>query len=289
MATGKQVKLYRKEWLRLLKKADTIDNPTATAVLDFLKQSRSRIADKLISAEGFEQFRLSNLLRSIDDVFEEFNVNATSLLASDTVKAFDFGIDLFDKPFEVAGASRQLSAMPMISRDALESHLERGSQFITNLSSDSANKIKAEITLGITGEKSQADVMREIGGTIKKGRFSSIAARAEAIVRTEVNSALNSATLRRANQATNEFTQMRKFWMNSGRGNVRPTHVTADRQTNPAKGGTPIQMRQNFHMNGRTAKGPHDPNLKAQDSINCNCRLGFDISRVDIALNPMAF
>lgn len=283
MANKTQIAQHRKEWLRLLKKADTIDDPTARAVADFLRQSRTRIADMLVSAEGFDKFRLQNLLRAVDETFGQFNVQATQKLTADLVTSFDFGIGLFDEPFRAAGASQQLSALPMISREALEAHLERGSQFITNLSSDAATKIRAEITLGLTGEKTAADVMKEIGRTIDKGRFASISARAEAIVRTEINSALNTATLRRANQATNEFTSMRKFWLTAMDSRVRETHRAAERRTNPSKGGTPIQMRQNFHLSGRSAKGPHDPNLKPKDLVNCRCRLGFDISRVDIA------
>ncbi len=287
MANKKQIAQHRKEWLKLLKKSDTIDDPVAREIFALLKQSRIRVADKIISAEGFEQFRLTSILRSIDEVFAEFDVQASNALMRHTVKSFDFGIEMFDEPFRAAGAGRQLSAMPMISRDALEAQLERGSQFITNLSNDSASKIKAEITLGLTGEKTQAEVMREIGRTIEKGRFASISARAEAIVRTEINSALNTATLKRANQATNEFTMMKKFWMTAMDRRVRETHRAAERRTNPGKGGTPIPMRQNFHMSGRSAKGPHDPNLKAKDLVNCRCRLGFDISRTDIAPDLM--
>lgn len=283
MATKKQIAQHRKEWLKLLKRADVIDNPTVNEVFDLLKASRIRIADQIISAEGFDKFRLSSILRSIDDVFAGFDVQASNVLAADLVKSFDFGIQVFDDPFLAAGASQQVNALPMISREALEAHLERGSQFITNLSNDAATKIKAEITLGLTGEKTQAEVMREIGRTIDKGRFASITARAETIVRTEINSALNTATLKRANQATNEFTSMRKFWLTAMDRRVRETHRAAERRTNPSKGGVPIQMRQNFHLSGRSAKGPHDPNLKAKDLVNCRCRLGFDISRTDIA------
>ena len=289
MADKNQIKLYRKEWLKLLKKADRFDDPTARAVLEILKDARIRVAGNLSSAEGFDRLRLTAILRSIDDVFAEFNIRATDVLARDLVSSFDFGIEIFDRPFLAAGAAQQLNALPMISREALEAHLERGSQFITNLSSDAASKIKAEITLGITGDKPITEVMRDIGRTIEKGRFSSIATTAETIVRTEINAALNTATLRRSNQATSEFSMMRKFWMTAMDRRVRETHAAAERRTNPGKGGTPIQMRQNFHISGRTAKGPHDPNLKAKDLINCRCRLGFDISNVDIVPNPMLF
>ena len=283
MANKKQIAQHRAEWLLFLKRADTIDDPTVRAVLELLKASRIRIASDIISAEGFDRFRLQTILRSVDNVFAQFNTQASEVLAKDLVKSFDFGIDMFDEPFRFAGAGQQINALPMISQEALGAHLERGSQFITNLSNDAASKIKAEITLGLTGEKTQAEVMREIGRAIDKGRFASISARAEAIVRTEINSVLNTATLKRANQATSEFSSMRKFWLTAMDRRVRETHRAAERRTNPGKGGTPIQMRQNFHLSGRSAKGPHDPNLKAKDLVNCRCRLGFDISSVDIA------
>ncbi len=275
--------------LALIRQADTLDGVAARRVLSVLRDARTRVAARLISAEGFNLTVLSQLQNEIDFTFQSFRTRALEFLNEDTVRSFELGGELVDNPLRAAGANIQVSALPNISTRALEIQFERNTRFITNLSQEVANRVNGQILLSITGEQTPQQAMAEIGRNIKQGVFKTAADRAEAIVRTEVNTVLNNTTLHRLEQAKRQIPGLRKFWMHAGdTGNphARGEHIRVWQQTDPRLGGTPIPINQDFIVGGERASGPHDPRLSAKNVIRCRCRLGTTIAQAEIVSEP---
>lgn len=281
----RQQKAHEKEFDKLKKQADKLDDRAARAMLEILRRTRRDIASRLISAEGFELAFLSQLERSINSIFAEFSRFAIEDLSTRTISAFDVGIDLVNNPLAKIGADAQLLVLPGIDQNLILNQLERGSKFITNLSFQAADQINAQILLSLQSQASLTDTMAAIGRSIEKGIFKTIANRAETIARTEINTAINQATLSRFEQAAREIPGMKKFWIHPGdltNPHARGSHIAIWRRTAPSQGGKPIPVRQRFLVGGERALAPHGAGLSAKNVINCRCRLGSSIVQAEI-------
>ena len=283
--TIKQQRAHQKEFDKLKRQADRLDDQAVIEMLRLLRNTRRDIAARLISAEGFNLQFLSALDQSINQIFAGFDRVWRNDFESRLVNAFDAGIDLVDFPLRQIGADSALLVLPGVEQQVLLNALDRGSRFITNLSKQAADKINAQILLSLTSQASLTDTMREIGRNIDKGIFKTVANRAETIARTEINSAINQATISRFEQVSKEIPGMKKFWIHPGDvGNphARGAHIAVWRRTTPSQGGRPIPVKQRFLVGGERALGPHGAGLSAKNTIQCRCRLGSHIEQAQI-------
>jgi hypothetical protein len=92
------------------------------------------------------------------------------------------------------------------------------------------------------------------------------ALRAERIARTEIARAGNYATIEGARTASDEHgLQLEKEWLAAG------DHRTRDSHRNVAK----VPLDGKFNVGGYLADFPGDPDLPAEESINCRCAMAF--------------
>ena len=213
--------------------------------------------------------------RIIAAVFNEFANNIDNSLN----KELDFNIDydFFSKKLKTAltncfsksskraaewcktlfGWKLENSDIESIHNTSLNEYNKRYSaskvKGITNTTKDTINRIVVrEQAKGLNYKKISDIIVNEVRGT-SKGRATTIA-------RTETSNSVNSTTNTAAIEAGMTF----KTWLHVGGGKEdRESHVALDGKT--------IKLREYFNVGGSLAFYPHDPNLPANELINCHC------------------
>ena len=141
-----------------------------------------------------------------------------------------------------------------------------GEHITAKLFGDAWVKIRGEITLGVLGGKTPAEVANAIGKNLKgKSVFTSIAARAEAITKTEMGRVFSAATQARLAEAAKYVPDMEKKWIHSGHPKLpRPSHVAASMAP-------PIPWDGKFLIGSTLMKHPRDSGAPIAEVINCGC------------------
>lgn len=282
MASESEQRRFRNTLNRLLEKSFNIELPAIRRIKSLLRDVRKSISE-IITFRDFDQFALSDIQKQVRREFAVFGDEADAFLRNELIDVVDKGNDIFEMPFKSVGAEILVTTLPGVRQEVLTAQQARGTQFIANLSEEASNRINTEIRLAINGGQSTTQAMRRIGNIgIKRSTFNSVADRAEAIVRTEINTALNTVSTNRLD-AISGIGGMRKFWMTAMDNRVRASHIAVGMQTNPARGGNPIPVKQDFVLIGsrgaERAKGPHDSRLSAANVVQCRCRVGFMITK----------
>lgn len=182
------------------------------------------------------------------------------------------GQAVVDDPLVAAGLT--VSA-PDVTVPLLEALEQFRADRITNLSAAMIDQISLELRLGAMGTKSVFDVIQSVASKLRTADagdagFGSLAARGEAIVRTELGRIHSMATQRRMEQAVELFPDLMKEWIHSGnRLHPRDGHV--------AYSGTRVPVKERFRVAstiGGTREAlmfPRDPAGSARSTVRCRC------------------
>jgi len=253
---------------------------------------------------NLEQSTIKQALASLDEARAEINGRIAEGGATE-LDAFRFrqlqmiiSARLHSLQFELTGAEqaaiRQAAALgqEMMSRGAaalgvaptgvpISSNLV---QIASGYAADRITALTAEIQSGITQVLKRAAIgvitpkqaMLEVGKSLNSpGVFRSIAARAEAIVRTETlmiqaQASQAQMTADAARMSAAGYT-LKKSWLSARDLRVRPAHVLADATYNREGTTGPIPVDQPFIVDGEELMYPHDPAGSPGNIINCRC------------------
>ncbi|MEE8305799.1 MAG: phage minor head protein, partial [Gammaproteobacteria bacterium] len=153
---------------------------------------------------------------------------------------------------------------------------------ITDITGDIQGRIEAQITRSLLGQQTPFKAMQEItnilGARASDGIWGrrrrpevvkGVAARAEAILRTEMTRAANLA--HHSQQLVNAELEpeIRKRWMATGDNRTRRSHL----RTHIATLEEPIPVGQAFDVGGFKLMFPGDPAGPPGETINCRCRV----------------
>lgn len=145
---------------------------------------------------------------------------------------------------------------------------------ITDITSDELKKITGILRRGMMGGagQSNAKIMSDMQAALGGSR-----ARMRTVFRTEANRIHNIARTESIEDLAKDYPMVLKRWVHRPSNQPRPAHVALhDTRINPAKGET-------FSVNGHPAKGPHDPALPAEETINCHCGVFIDFDADAVA------
>lgn len=212
---------------------------------------------------------LINDLRRASGVFQR-EVTADVLNAFDEAK--ELGQEVIDQPL-IAAAVRV--AAPDVTLPLMQVLSDFTADRITNLSAAVISEISLELRLGALGAKDVHDVIDAVTAKLRTARagdagFGSLAARGEAIVRTELGRIHSLAGQRRMEQAAETMPDLMKEWIHSGNPRFpRDGHV--------AYSGTRVPVHERFLVApviGGTREAllcPRDPAGSARSVVRCRC------------------
>lgn len=230
-----------------------------------LQEMRDQVLLKLADAPTeYGEWYYNEMLKNVDRLAADLKARYTGELHETLDKTAETVRSAIDEPLQKAGMVMDL---PRASRQVVE-YLTGYSpgELIGGLTTDSKRLIQAELRQGLLGTKTPWEIQKTIAGKLTEaGPFRTIAARAEAIWRTEANRVFNVLAEQRYKRIEQKFPgRMRKQWMHSGNiRNPRPHHAALDGQT--------IGIDEKFLVGGYECDGPHDPDLPASEVIRCGC------------------
>ena len=140
---------------------------------------------------------------------------------------------------------------------------------IRGLTDELRNDITQTIQLGMLAGNTRQEMVRDVvgHGLEPVGPFQSAEARADTIVRTEVNRISVLSSYQRGKAAAETVPGLRKRWLTARDNRVRPSHVRLNGVEKP--------MEEDFSVGGSPAAHPLDARLPASEVIHCRCRLVF--------------
>jgi hypothetical protein len=260
---------------RILDKADRdgirLEEATARKMVKELKDYRSRLAERVASAGGFQARRLADLQAAVDRLTDRLEEE----LAKDLVGGLKAGWRIGTTAGTSAGSALGVSIGGFgLTADLVSSMQALAAERILDMSDDLRSRVNNSIMRGVLGEKSPFEVVAmirdDIGGPDDKGQA---LWRAERIARTEVGRVQSAAqqgrfaTIDRRAPGT-----MGKVWINSKDARVRDSHREAGRRYRVGGDPGPIPVGESFIVGGAALRYPLDPNGPPDEVIECRCR-----------------
>lgn len=212
----------------------------------------------------WDRYYLRKLLSSIEFQIANFDAKAKAELSGQLESMWGHGQNLVDLPLKTSGI---YFGMPHIATSMLDTLGNKEFVFgkISGVASDAFTKIRGELTLGLMGGKTPAQVTAAIGQDLNHPSiFKSIAERAETITKTEMGRAFSMSTRLRMEEAGKYVPDLKRVWIHAGHPKVpRITHLIAHGQV--------VGYDEPFKVGGMDVKSPQDPGLPIKDVIHCNC------------------
>jgi len=263
----KRERAYIKKQNELIEKVGRLEDREVVKTLEILEGARKNVAAAVASTE-WEMCYIPQLKEGVNRAIEQFKQRYMGEQSTALLNHWNAGIDMVDSPLQFVGVK---VLAPEISRVALEISQGYSADLISGLSADALKRVNGEITLGIMGAKPVQEVIKAIGRNLDdKSIFKSIAARAEAITRTElgkVNSLAREARIQSVVkeippgpplQKGGEKQVWMKKWISSGKAKPRAHHAGLD--------GVTIPVDEKFLG---YIDYPHAPGLPAEEVVNC--------------------
>lgn len=241
--------------------------------LRLLERTRRDIISEMGAGKSeFDMAVLRQTIRAIEQRIEEFRRELENHLRAALTKSIELGEELADAPIRATSA-------PVIgvSRNVALVAAQFSLEYVKGLSDSLRDQVTGILRRAALGGLSVNDAINQVGRSLtSQGRFKSIAARAEAIVRTEVlriqaiaahaRMLANREAMRRAGY------DLKKKWLTSHDARVRLSHALTDGQVR--------EVDEDFDVGvliGADAllveklMYPRDPKGSARNTILCRC------------------
>ncbi|MHB9075809.1 MAG: hypothetical protein ACYC6G_20090 [Desulfobaccales bacterium] len=251
--TGKEARiLYR----NTLDQADRLDRDAAQRALALLAELRDRVETEFIRSD-WESYRAGQLLTSLRQATDDFKARYWGELQGWQKSAFELGLSL-PQAIDV-GVS-----WTGVWRRGFEAYSQNGLHFLTDLSDDLRQALGREILYATSGLKTPQMATQFVRDLLGGGHAA--AARAQAIVTTEVGRNFSMANYLGMQQAAEYVPDLVKLWLHTGGGKrSRPAHV--------GMSGATVAMKEPFIFPGGALMYPNDPDGDPSETINCHCRM----------------
>lgn len=255
-----------------------LEDETVRLMIASLKTLRERIAVSLSTAQDFKAAHLSALMGDVDRAIDTFQAQLAAGLRGEFAQVYQAGGESVIAPLKAAGF-QEFFYQPNPAQ--LNAVMDFSAALVQNITSDLRGKINTQIRLSILGERTPVDAMRAItdalGIEARAGVWGlrkrpevvkGIAARSEAIVRTETTRVHNLATQSQLQAQAQQESGLLKGWAAVGDMRTRYDHLQAHREY----GRNPIPVNEPFIVGGEALMFPGDPTASAQQTVNCRCR-----------------
>ena len=245
-------------------------------LVELQRQVQQELLGVAPDANGFPAWRLRQTLDSINHHLATFESDAKKELAVAVTESWQGGAGLLEKMVIAGGDSSFAISGNLLNQ--MDPWLQNMKQYswgkIEGLTADLGTKIKAELSLGVLGQKSPFEVAQAITGSLPKDLpkwknsertiFSSIEERAQVITQTEMGRAFSMAHQGSMVVAADKLPGLQKMWLHAGHPKVaRIYHLRLNGITKP--------IAENFLVGNISMMYPRDPKAPASEVIRCGC------------------
>lgn len=274
MPTPKQQ--YKQALDNVIRRYLALEDDTTRAMVTELNTLRDRIAGQVVGSD-FAAWRQKELQASVQRLIDQYQVELESRLKQSLGQAGHLGGDSVVEPIVQAQLGYTFNS---ITPALLNTTMDFSAALIRQISDEMRGKIDIQLRLASLGQRSQVDVMRGItdilGTQARAGAWGlrkrpevvqGIAARSEAIVRTELTRIFNMSAHTQQLETARAVPDLLKRWLASGRRNTRPSHLKAHARYSVS----PIPVAQPYEVGASLLQYPGDPAGEAKEVINCLC------------------
>lgn len=248
---------------RILKEKAARVRTGTEAMRAVLEEMRKQVQAELGQAAlgSWDAYSLKKMLNAIERRMADFESGSKREISGRLDDMWTQGKALVESPLAVSGMYTGFN----LSTSSLNVLKEFAFHKVSGLSGDAWQKVKGELTLGILGGKTPQEVATAIGRNLKEPSiFTSIAARAEAITKTEMGRVFSKASQERMEEAAGYVDGLEKMWRHAGHPRVaRPYHL--------ALHGHHVPVKEPFLVGNIAMMFPRDPKAPASEVINCGC------------------
>lgn len=277
---------YARELDALLAQVGRLEEQAVRRALALLTEARRRIVARLAEVpEGaFLASWLPRLQAEIERAMRGYAVQYGRYLDEQAREMFGLAARTVGGPLKAAGLALRLPGLDPNLLDILQGFR---AGLVTGVADDAIRAMTTELQLGALGGLSPFQLQRRVADILRTqpnaaGVFGTVASRAEAITRTELNRAFNLASeasnqqLVQAAEQTFPEWRPRKRWLNAGDARVRPAHRRAELlvQRPLMDGGEFVLVDEKGQSH--KARHPLDARLPASLSVKCRCRVILD-------------
>ena len=261
MPRSKKEIAFDRKVKELVARAQNLEDAEVKKVITLLADARKTVAATVATTE-WQAYRLPEYKNAIERALEEFGDRYGVDLREAQRSFWEDGINMVDEPLRTVGVYASFPALDTTVLGIMQGY---GADLVKGLSKDAALKINNEITMGLMGQKTPYEVMQAVGANLKdKSIFTSIAARAETITRTEAGRVLEAASQARLEAAAPLVPGLQKQWFHGANVRMpRPSHLAAVGQIR--------DVDKPFDVGGEQLMYPRDPARSARNTINCSC------------------
>lgn len=267
------------DWLQralaaLSKRQRRTEDAAVDAVIDVLAALRRDVLQALAVATpgGARAGQLQELLTIIDRLVFERAGDVALIVDRTMPAALAQGVEQAMVGVTVSTATR--AALLDLSPALVQAVVDVTRSQLTMVWGDLGESLQAAVRRAALGVARPDDVITALIPTIRDVKtFGTAAARAEVIVRTEVNRAFSLAAEARLQELVALFgaDAVRKRWVSFTDDRTRKTHRAANARYGLDGEAIPVTAR--FEVGTARLRYPLDPDGPAAEVINCRCRL----------------
>jgi len=241
-----------------------LGNTSLAEIKAELEVTRRSVLSILATAtKDWQISQAQSLLDEIERQIKAWGAFSTSAIGSRFPTVADIGVEQMTAALKAGGTSLSIGAGPMLSRAFIAVAYQSLPLMITDISTEATSKIGRILRQAVLAQRTPFDAMQEIGTITGKGVFGSALVRGETILRTEYGRIAQTANHAALSDVAQDNPTLHKEWSAIIDGRTRPTHAKADGQIR--------DVDKPYDLGGYPGLYPHDPQLPAEESINCRC------------------
>jgi len=281
MPTPKE--LYVQQLDAIAKRFASVDAQVSRRSLTLLQELRRQIAaEVLIAGTDFEQFRLAQMSANIDKLVADFERQLLVDVQTATQTAIEMGSATITEPLQVIGVE---GAFFQVSPAQVNTLLDFSAELVKDIGTGLKSAINVQVRNAALGQTTPFHAMKNItdkmglaGVRTGKDVTTGVAARAETVLRTELQRVFNVSSHAQQQATAKQVPGLLKRWIATSDSRTRKGHLRIHNETRVK----PIPIDKPFIVYDIDAKGrvkgkaelmyPLDPSAPPQYTINCRCR-----------------
>ncbi|MBE3141492.1 MAG: hypothetical protein IMZ53_13030 [Thermoplasmata archaeon] len=243
-----------------------IEASGASEIQGIIERWRQSVVYEIANAGNLDALSSEVLLNKLKFINQSVERQLTGKLTENQRRLFIKGLQSVDKYLE---SGKLTLGVPYLSETKLDMLKNYSAELVTGIVAEAQKNIGIQVSMGVLGQKSYQDIVKEIGTNLSDPSvFGTIAKRAQVIYQTEVKRIQNISTVDRIKQYGTQIPDLKKKWVHSHVGIPRPFHLMLH--------GTIVGVNEPFLLKGADGsiyeiQAPHDPMLPVGESINCRC------------------
>jgi hypothetical protein len=273
--------LYSQELNDIVRRYGRLEDGTIRQILALLEDTRKQVNALLANAENFEGYRLQQLQAQIENLIAQFEARANSVVRNAVSGSYDTGAQAAVGPLQ---ALKMPKAFITPAPQLLNTLLTYDATLVTGITNEIRQAVDVQVrnvALGLQNSTTAMTNLTDLFGRmgVQQGKMvtSGISAKAERVLRTELQTAFNVSNYAQQQANAERMPGLLKRWIATADARTRPGHLRIHNETRA----TPIPVGEMYTVYNITPSGivkgktemryPLDPLAPGWARINCRC------------------